>query len=495
MIVVQPPRSLSIRPPALAGTFYDADPDVLRRRVQTDLDRARAARDHAAPIPKAIIAPHAGHVYSGPLAATAYVRLEPARDRIRRIVLIGPSHRVAFDGVALSGAQAWQTPLGKVPLDLAWAIDRLGQEDDVGILDQAHAQEHCLEVHLPYLQALFDRFSLIPLIAGRTRTETVARVLNALWNGPETAIIISSDLSHFLDYTACQVRDAETAAVIEALRPDVIGPDNACGSRAINGLLALARQRRLGVERIGLCTSGDTAGSRDRVVGYGAWAFHETSDADTRDRADDAVVSTTDPVAATEQLVRDNGDALVRLAKSGVERAVQRTAPPRVKLDTLSPALRADGAAFVTLTRANGDLRGCIGSLEARRPLAQDVAEHGFNAACRDGRFSPVTQEDLPGLTLSVSVLTPAVPLPFADRDDLLRKMRPGIDGLILEDKGKRGLFLPQVWEQLPTPSVFLAHLLRKSGLPDTHWSNSLRVWRFETRGLKAAPWGPILAE
>ncbi|MBB4264939.1 AmmeMemoRadiSam system protein B [Roseospira visakhapatnamensis] len=484
MTAVRSPRTPSVRAPAIAGTFYAADPDALRRSVRADLDRARARRPADAPVPKAIIAPHAGHVYSGALAARAYVLLEPARNRIRRVLLVGPSHRVAFEGVALSGADRWRTPLGEVPLDHAWTRDRLGDDTAVSVLDHAHAQEHCLEVHLPYLQEALGDIALVPLVAGRVASPTLARVLDALWNGPETAIVISSDLSHFLDYDACQARDGATASAIEALRPGVIGPRDACGCRPVDGLLTLARRRGLRVERIGLCNSGDTAGTRDRVVGYGAWAFHEP----------EGTATDSDPVEATARLARAHTDLLVGLAKEGVDHAVRDGTPPRVPVESLPQALRAHGAAFVTLTRADGGLRGCIGSLEARRPLAQDVAGHAFNAACRDARFPPVTADELPGLTVSISVLTPPMPLPFADRDDLLQAMRPGVDGLILEDRGRRGVFLPQVWEQVPEPEVFLAHLLRKAGLADSHWSDDVRLWRFETRGVKAAPWSPAAA-
>jgi len=475
-------RTTTVRPPAIAGTFYDGNAESLRRSIRADLARARAERPAGSRVPKSIIAPHAGHVYSGALAARAYVLLEPARDRIRRVVLIGPSHRVGFEGIALSGASAWRTPLGEIPVDQEWTRARLEGRSGVGVLDQAHTQEHCLEVHLPYLQETLGDFALVPLIAGQVSGEAVAGALEALWGGPETAIVISSDLSHFLDYQACQTRDAHTAAAIEALRPGVIGPEDACGCRAVNGLLTLASRRGLRVERVGLCNSGDTAGSHDRVVGYGAWAFHEPDTTGSDDSSDD-------PAQVTERLVRANEDGLITLARLGIEHAVDHNAPPQVDPAAVPEALRADGAAFVTLTRADGSLRGCIGSLEARRPLAQDVAEHGFNAARRDSRFRPVTRDELPGLTVSVSVLTPAIPLPFTDQTDLLGKMRPGVDGLILEDRGRRGLFLPQVWEQLPEPTQFLAHLLRKAGLPETHWSDGVRIWRFETRGVKAAPW------
>ncbi|MBB4286474.1 AmmeMemoRadiSam system protein B [Roseospira goensis] len=492
-----------VRPPAIAGAFYAGDAAALRRDVAAMLEAGRAARAAEAPVPKAVIAPHAGHVYSGALAARAYARLEPARERLRRVVLIGPAHRVPFHGIALSGAAAWRTPLGDVPLDQAWARERLAGIAGVAVRDEAHAAEHCLEVHLPFLQATLGDAALVPLLVGRAEPAQVARVLEALWDGPETVLIVSSDLSHFLDYDRCCSRDAGTAAAIEALDSAVIGPHEACGCTPVNGLLSLARARGLRVERLGLCNSGDTAGPRDRVVGYGAWAFHDPDGDRARvpgaaaaaaSEPGDAAAAHADPAAGTEALVRAHAAALIRLAAGGLEHGVRHGRAPGLDLDQVPAALRAPGAAFVTLTRAADDrLRGCIGSVEAARPLALDVLAHGYNAGFRDGRFPPVTAEELAGLCVSVSVLTPAVALPVADRTDLLGRMRPGVDGLIIEDRVggqvRRGLFLPQVWEQLPDPALFLAHLMRKAGLPETHWSASVRVSRFETRGVKATPW------
>ncbi|MQX37462.1 AmmeMemoRadiSam system protein B [Roseospira navarrensis] len=477
------PAPGAIRPPAVAGMFYGDEADGLRRTVTALLDRGRAARPADAPVPKAIIAPHAGHVYSGATAALAYARLEPARERLRRVVMLGPSHRMPVGGLALSGAEAWRTPLGDAPLDQAWARPRLEGIPDVEVFDKAHAAEHSLEVHVPFLQVMLPDVALVPLVVGRAAPDLVARVLEALWDGPETAILVSSDLSHFLDYDTGRAKDARTAAAIESLDPEAIGPHEACGCMGVNGLLTLARRRGLTVERLGVCNSGDTAGTRDRVVGYGSWAFHEADPP--------AAASDDDPIAATADLVERHGADLLRLAALGLAHGVHHGAPPPVDLDAEPEALRASGAAFVTLTRTSDDaLRGCIGSVEARRSLARDVAEHGFNAGVRDTRFPPVRAAELPGLRVSVSVLTPSVPMPVRDRADLLARLRPGVDGLILEEEGgRRALFLPQVWEQLPDPETFLAHLMRKARLRDDHWSDTIRFARFETRGVKGAPW------
>lgn len=260
----------AIRRPAVAGSFYPADPHELRRMVEGYL----AAVHPAGPVPKAIIVPHAGLVYSGPIAASGYARLAPARDVIRRVVLMGPSHRVPFHGLATTSADAYASPLGTVPVDRE-AVDRIAGLPGVGLLDAAHGPEHSLEVHLPFLQVVLDTFSLVPIVAGQAAAAAVAKVLDALWGGPETVIVISSDLSHYLDYDSARAVDSRTRTAIEGLDPGAIGHDQACGRVPVSGLLTLAQTRHLSVETLDLRNSGDTAGPRDGVVGYGAWAFCE----------------------------------------------------------------------------------------------------------------------------------------------------------------------------------------------------------------------------
>ncbi len=259
-----------VRQPAVAGSFYPADPRELREAV----GRALAAADALGPAPKAVIAPHAGFVYSGAVAASAYARLAQARDRIRRVVLIGPSHRVAFRGLAASSAEAFATPLGLVPLDRE-ATDALLALPQVKVRDQAHAAEHSLEVHLPFLQVVLDSFRLVPLSAGEASPAEVAEVLDAVWGGGETLIVVSSDLSHYLDYHAARRIDAATCRAIETMRWEDLDEDQACGRVGVNGLLEAARHRHMAVRTVDLRNSGDTAGPRDEVVGYGAWVFDE----------------------------------------------------------------------------------------------------------------------------------------------------------------------------------------------------------------------------
>lgn len=260
----------AIRPPAVADAFYPGNPDVLAATV----DRLLADAEPGPPLhPKALIVPHAGYVYSGPMAARGYASLAPWASEIRRVILLGPTHRVAVNGIALPEAETFATPLGNIRLD-AQAIARIAGLPQIVFSEHVHAFEHSLEVHLPFLQRVLDDFTLVPLAVGHATPDEVAEVLNTLWDGPETLIVVSSDLSHFLPYATAQQVDGNTCRHILKLDTH-IHPEQACGAYPINGLLLAASRRGLQPTLLGLCNSGDTAGDRDRVVGYAAFAFDE----------------------------------------------------------------------------------------------------------------------------------------------------------------------------------------------------------------------------
>ena len=256
------------RQPAVAGLFYPADPATLRRQVH---DLMAAVEPAPQTHPKALIAPHAGYPYSGPIAASAYAQLAPIAARIRRVVLLGPAHRLPFRGLAYPTAGRLLTPLGAVDVDQA-ALAGLADLPQVQCLDAAFDGEHCLEVQLPFLQTLLADFNVVPLIVGAVPVSAVAEVLEQLWGGDETLIVISSDLSHYLDYATAQRADQATTQAIEHLEPASLDHDGACGATPMAGLLLAARRRGLSVRTLDLRNSGDTAGPRDRVVGYGAYA-------------------------------------------------------------------------------------------------------------------------------------------------------------------------------------------------------------------------------
>ena len=268
----------TVRQAAVAGQFYPAIATDLAADINQYLADAQAdaqIEDTVASgrFPRAIIVPHAGYIYSAPVAASAFRQLAPYASQIHRVVLLGPSHRVPFYGIATSSADSYQTPLGEIPLDRS-AIEKLETLPQVQRMDHAHQWEHSLEVQLPFLQQLLGEFTLVPLVVGEAAASDVASVIDTLWDDENTLFVISSDLSHYHDYVTAQQMDRQTADAIEALDETAITDDGACGRNPVKGLLRAAREHGLRVKTLDLRNSGDTAGPRDQVVGYGAWLFY-----------------------------------------------------------------------------------------------------------------------------------------------------------------------------------------------------------------------------
>jgi len=258
-----------VRPSAVAGQFYPRDADRLRKQVSDLLANIAMPIKN---IPKALIVPHAGYVYSGATAAAAFATLRDGAQTIRRVVLIGPAHHVHVRGIAAPTVDAFETPLGRVPVDKS-ALNAIAGLPFVIQDDLAHAPEHALEVELPFLQTLLVSFQVVPLLVGDATPEEIAQMMLQLWESSGTLIVVSTDLSHYHNYETARRLDAATAAAIEHGDWASLGPHQACGSRAVAGLLLETWRRDLKIRRLSLCNSGDTAGARDRVVGYGAWMF------------------------------------------------------------------------------------------------------------------------------------------------------------------------------------------------------------------------------
>ena len=456
-------ENLNIRAAAVAGQFYAADAGQLRRDVEGYLAGAKPSQTGTT-CPKAIIAPHAGLVYSGPIAGTAYAALAGARATVRHVILLGPAHRVGFRGMALSSAAAFATPLGNVTLNRA-AAARISTLPGVVELDDAHALEHSLEVHLPFLQVVLDDFDLLPVVVGDADAQSVADVLEALCGGPETLIVINSDLSHYHDYNTALALDTATTRAIEEGRLEDVTTTAACGARPIQGLMALGRQKGFNIKLLDLRNSGDTAGARDKVVGYAAFII------------EDAAPDTYDEQAHYDEQARQE---MGRVARKAIQHKLDTGRDVKLSLKGWPAWALAKGASFVTLEK-DGQLRGCIGSLQAHRPLIADVAANAYAAAFRDSRFAPVSADEFAALEIKISILSEPDELTFVSEADLLSQIKAGRDGLILQDGTRRGTFLPQVWEQLPDVAPFWAHLKGKAGLPQDHWSDSVRVWRYST--------------
>jgi AmmeMemoRadiSam system protein A len=327
--------------------------------------------------------------------------------------------------------------------------------------DRAHAAEHSLEVHLPFLQQVLGRFTLVPLAVGDATPDEVAEVLARLWGGEETLIVISSDLSHYLPYATARAVDRATVETMLTLAP-TLDHEQACGATPVNGLLAVARRRGLRAELLDLRNSGDTAGDRSRVVGYAALAFYET------------VAAAESIEDATSAGIESRGPTLLAHARSAIAYRLGLS-------DGIAPVaafLEAPGATFVTLM-ADQQLRGCVGSLSARRPLGEDVRANAQAAAFDDPRFPPLARAEYDTLEVEVSLLSASTPLVVASERDLHAQLRPGIDGVTLQRGHCRATFLPQVWESLRDPREFLAHLKRKAGLPFDFWSSDLEISRY----------------
>jgi AmmeMemoRadiSam system protein B/AmmeMemoRadiSam system protein A len=442
----------TVRAPAVAGLFYPGNQIELARDVLGMLEQT-----HDAPLapgfPKALIVPHAGYIYSGPVAAHAFALLRPAAGIVKRVVLLGPCHRVAVRGLALPGAAAFETPLGTIPIDEE-AVRAVADLPQVVNFPATHAREHSLEVQLPFLQQVLREFKLLPLVVGSATAEEVAAVVERLWGGPETLFVISSDLSHYRTYEAAREIDGRTVQAILDFRTD-IDHEQACGATPVTGFLLAAKRRGLKIELLDARNSGDTAGGRDRVVGYASFALWN----------------------GMGGYGETHGRTLLGLARAAVGEALGRSA---VAIPD-EPWLREKRATFVTLTQ-DGNLRGCIGSLQPTRALGEDVVANAANAALADRRFAPLKPEELAAIELEVSLLSAPTLVQFADANELIAQLRPGTDGVILAAEGRRATYLPQVWEQIADPGQFLASLRQKAGISADTRLTRCQVWRYQVR-------------
>ncbi|MBL4679385.1 MAG: AmmeMemoRadiSam system protein B [Pseudomonadales bacterium] len=439
-----------IRRAAVAGSFYPQNKQELYSTVDTLLGE-RGGIDKSI---KAIIVPHAGYIYSGSTAAELYKLLDK---NFSRVILMGPSHHVAFKGMATSSAKYYETPLGLIELDTE-IIQAISAQ--TVCLDRAHLNEHSLEVHLPFLQHHLNNFKLVPIVIGNAKKEEVASLIERLWGGQETLILISSDMSHFLSFEDAKRVDQATSAKILSLNASLTG-EEACGCHAINGLLHLAKAKKYDISQVSLTNSGDatgdTAANKSSVVGYGAFALHQTS-----------CEFSTPP-----------RQQIIQLARHSILHGLTRKSSFNIELSAYSERLKLEGASFITIN-INGQLRGCIGSLEAHRPLLLDIAHNAQAAAFKDPRFPSLTIEEFQNIEILASILSRPQALGIMSFDELLETIRPGIDGIILEENGRGATYLPSVWKQLPSAPDFIRSLRQKAGLPTDSWQNC-QIQRYTT--------------
>ncbi len=442
----------SVRKAAYAGRFYPASSEELTKTIA---QFTRAAQSSPVRFPKdkqlrALILPHAGYVYSGQTAAYSAPVLSGRH--FSKVIVMGPDHRVGFPGASVSTADAYETPLGTIRLSedasrlrkTGWPFTCNAASDEA---------EHSVEVVLPFLQTYIKEFSLIPVVMGPGDINVYVKAFLPLVDD-NTLLVASSDLSHYLPQDAAKVRDTSTIDMIRQLKGEGLTSESnrACGAIPIRVILEFARKNKWEPVLLHYATSGDAVGEYGRVVGYAAIAFFGGQ-------------------AMDKHFTKEQGMALVALARRTIQENLGEQAPANPKLaEALADeALKVKAGTFVTLTM-KGQLRGCIGSLEAREPLVEGVKHNALNAAFRDPRFSALTKKELANVHVEVSILTEAKPLAYTDSKDLLKKLRPGVDGLIIRQGLAGATFLPQVWEQLPDKEEFLAHLCMKAGLSPDEW-------------------------
>ncbi len=450
-----------IRKPAVAGQFYSANPEKLRAEIKRYVAGGAALKA----TPRILISPHAGYVFSGPVAGKGFAAIDPAT---RRVILIGPSHRQFFEGISIPDVDGYQTPLGVAPLDKL-GVGALRASGLVRSEPRAHAEEHCLEVQIPFLQVVLDTFSIIPILVGKADPDAIAELLLPLLDR-QTMVVASSDFSHYLSHDEAKSRDALSVKTILDGRDT--GPIDACGEIPIRIVIALAKSLNLSPVLLDSRTSYETApqyGSNARVVGYASLAYTPRTsqsgfDAALRESGEDAI----DSVALSDA----GKDAALTLARRALEKAVRGELAPAVEPESMPPRLRESFGCFVTL-KAGDSLRGCIGYLEPKKALYEAIIENACSAALSDPRFSPVSAEELAKITIEISVLTRPEPLVVSSPEALLETLIAGRDGLILRKNFKQATFLPQVWEQLRSKTSFLEHLAMKAGLGRDGWKNA----------------------
>ncbi|MFZ5564999.1 MAG: AmmeMemoRadiSam system protein B [Thermodesulfobacteriota bacterium] len=455
--------------PVAAGSFYPADPDELARLITglTKQARQTAVKQPAGRPLRALIMPHAGYVYSGLTAAHAGLSLE--NRQFNRVIVLAPDHCAGFGRCAVSGAEAWRTPVGAIPVDRA-AVARLKQSGR--FIDQppvSRAREHAVEVVLPFLQAWLKDFSLVPVITGPVAPDILAGNIDSLLDDT-TLVVASSDLSHYLPQAAAREKDRETIDRILHRRTGGLAkePDRACGAVPIETVLHLAKKHDWQPVLLHYSNSGDTAGPRDRVVGYAAVAFYGGAN-------------------MTKRITQKQGKALVALARKTIyDRLGMEGAPDPEGVEN-EKVFQTPCGTFVTLT-LNGELRGCIGSLTSDESIIDGVRRNAINAALHDPRFRPLTQEEAGRMAVEVSVLTEPQPLVYKDAKDLMAKLSPGTDGVIIKKGLAKATFLPQVWHQLPSPDEFLSQLCLKAGLPENAWEHGgLEVFTYQVQAFESA--------
>lgn len=434
-----------------AGTFFPKAPNDLKEAVDLGLsNRVPATKSQ----PRAVISAHAGYRFSGRFTGMS---LSLAPNRPGRVVILSPSHRHSFRGIAFPSWGSFDTGVGQLPVERG-AVDDLAKAGLAHEDDAAHDNEHGIETQLPFIARRWQGMPIVPLVVGSTTPERVAKLIDHI-AAPDDLFVLSSDLSHFLTEEDASKIDIETATMIERGSWTGIGSANACGSRAVAGWLASKTGSATKVLRLGMGNSGDVTGDKSRVVGYGAWGFYAVDD---------------------HMLADEHKRTLLVTARQALLFQLRRNKEPIISLRSFAPALKGQGMSFVTLNK-NDRLRGCIGSLIPHRPMIADVVANTLKSAFEDRRFKPVEIEEMEEIKLKIAILSRSIPLSFSNEEEALTAITPGLDGLILKSGQHRSTLLPMVWDAIPNPQEFLRALKQKAGLSPDFWDDSVSIERYRT--------------
>ncbi len=444
----------AIRRPAVANRFYTGDPAQLKH----DIERYLAKGTKLSSTPPIILSPHAGYIFSGPVAGIGFATIDKS---VNTVILIGPSHHKYFSGISIPAVDAYETPLGKVPLEKK-GVAQLRKSPVVHAHSDAHSMEHCLEVQIPFLQVLLNDFTIIPIITGDIKDHAAIAELIYPLIGTKTLVVVSTDLSHYHSHE--EAKEIDTRSIEAILNSNTQAPLDACGENPIRVAMYLAKKMHLKPKLLDARTSFETAppqyADKERVVGYMSIVYLPEESAANQDSH------------GTSSLSENDKLFMLNLARDALNKAVKGEAPPEPK--EIPPAALEVCGCFVTLHRAdNGNLRGCIGNIEGVKPLYQGIIDNAKNAAFNDPRFPKVTEEELASIRMEVSVLTKPMPFTYKSREELLQNITPGRDGIILSKGMHMSTFLPQVWEQLPDKVEFLEHLAIKARLDRGDWQSA----------------------
>lgn len=445
-----------IRNSAVAGTFYPADKAELEYVLKHFEEHNNDDYEYKT---RAIIAPHAGYIYSGQLANEAFGCLDK---HAKTIFIFAPAHRVPLSGFALSDFDFWETPLGKIEVNQEINLELI-EKFGATKLDEAHAEEHAIEVQVPFVQSRFKDAKIVPILVGE---KSIAPILEYFWDKEEygeTAFVISSDLSHYHSDAEAKKIDAVTAQMIENLEIEEFHHQQACGSSAICGFVEFACNKKFTPIRIGMTNSSEASGDTERVVGYGAWLLYDQG--------------------GELGFAHFINEYFANYAKAVCKRSILNKLEDKGRLEVsdlghIPPVFWQIGAVFVTL-RIEGELRGCVGSIVAHRTLIQDLIESAYSAAFSDHRFGPLTIDEYNETNVSISILTAMKAIEFKGEEDLLEKIISGKDGVIIREGRHQAVYLPSVWQQLPDKKEFLASLKEKAGLNADYFSDTLEAFRF----------------